>query len=458
MAGDNKLKLTTKALEQLSRQPPVDSVFDTELPGFHVRPSKRGLTFRLYYRTKTGRQRILTLGRYGTLTAAQARKDATEALAIVAQGGDPRAVLEEAKAEEERQQQQTLRAYLDGPYAVTQRRKKDGAATLRRIHHAFEGWLDTPMSEISRADVERWQGEREAKGEAYSTSKRSLGALKTLLAHAAERKVIPANPLARISLQRPAMSEEEMAGQASLRRYLETEEVTALFAGLDAYQDGKREQRRLSRAHGKAYLPDLDSVAFVDHVKPWILMMYYSGFRPGDITGLRWEHVNLTFGTIRKVIEKTAHHHPDPMTFPLSSAVVKVLSTWHQQQGEPKTGLVFPSSRNGGRMDKTSMQKPWAKVRKLSGLPDDLQLYSLRHNFASQLVMAGTDLLAVSKLMAHSDIQTTIAHYAHLRPDHTRDAVEAFAASSPKLNGPADNRQKTMKAIHRGEKEEVVHG
>jgi len=29
--------------------------------------------------------------------------------------------------------------------------------------------------------------------------------------------------------------------------------------------------------------------------------------------------------------------------------------------------------------------------------------------------------------MAHSDIQTTIQHYAHLRPDHTRDAVEAFA-------------------------------
>lgn len=32
--------------------------------------------------------------------------------------------------------------------------------------------------------------------------------------------------------------------------------------------------------------------------------------------------------------------------------------------------------------------------------------------------------------MAHSDIQTTIQHYAHLRPDYTRDIVEAFALSS----------------------------
>ncbi|MGM0984890.1 MAG: tyrosine-type recombinase/integrase [Pseudomonadota bacterium] len=431
MAGSNKLKLTTKALEQLSKSPPTDNVFDTELAGFHVRPGKRGLTFRLYYRTKTGRQRILTLGRYGTLTAAQARKDANEALAIVAQGGDPRAVLEEAKVEDERQQQQTIRAYLDGPYAVAQRRKKDGEATMRRIKHAFEGWLDKPMSEITRADVERWQGEREAKGEAYATSKRHLGALKTMLAHAADRKVIPTNMLARIGLQRPAMTEEEMVEQASQRRYLEAEEVEALFAGLEAYQVQKREQRRSSRAHGKAYLPDLDCVAYVDHVAPWILTMYYTGFRPGDLFGLRWEHVNLDFRTVRKVIEKTAHHHPEPMTFPLSTAALDVLKTWHRQQGEPKTGLVFPSGRNGKRMSGTAMQKPWASVRKLAGLPVDLQLYTLRHNFASQLVMAGIDLLAVSKLMAHSDIQTTIQHYAHLRPDHSRDAVEIFVQQTP---------------------------
>ncbi len=223
------------------------------------------------------------------------------------------------------------------------------------------------------------------------------------------------------------MNENDMAEQASQRRYLEKDEAKALFAGLEAYQEMKREQRRRSRAHGKSYLPDLDGLVYVDHVKPWILTMYYTGFRPGDITGLRWEHVNLTFGTIRKVIEKTAHHHPEPMTFPLSSAALNILTIWHQQLGEPKTGLVFASQRNGQRMDRTAMQKPWARIRSLADLPNDLVLYTLRHNFASQLVMAGADLLTVSKLMAHSDIQTTIKYYAHLRPEHARDIVELFA-------------------------------
>ncbi|MGC3872396.1 tyrosine-type recombinase/integrase [Halomonas sp. GXIMD04776] len=433
MSDPTKMKLTARALEQLTKTPPADDIWDTELAGFHVRPGKRGLTFRLYYRTKTGQRRMMTIGRYGALTATQARKDAAEALAVVAQGGDPRAVLEEAKAEAQRQQQQTLRAYLAGPYTAFQNRRKDGKGTLRRIEKDFADWLDKPMSSLSLADVERWQAEQEGKGRplAFGSLKRSYDALHALLVHAAERKAIPINPLAGVKLQKPAMSDEAMTEQAASRRYLEEKEVKALFAGLDAYQEKRREQRRQSRAHGKAYLPSLDEVAFVDHVKPWILTMYYTGFRPGDITGLRWEHVNLTFATIRKVIEKTAHHHPEPQTFPLSGPAVDILKTWHQQQGEPKAGLVFPSTCNGKRMDRTAMQKPWATVRQLAGLPNDLLLYSLRHHFASQLVMAGTDLLTVSKLMAHSDIQTTIQHYAHLRPDHTRDAVEAFARKVP---------------------------
>ncbi|PAU74365.1 tyrosine-type recombinase/integrase [Halomonas salipaludis] len=438
-------KLTTRVLERLARElPEGDEVWDADLSGYHVRAGKRGLALRVSYYNTAGQRRVLTLGRYGApFTAAQAREDAKEALAIVAQSGDPRAVLEEAKAEAERQQQQTLRAYLEGPYTAYQKRKKDGAATLRRIRYAFFDWLDKPMGSLTRADVERWQAEQEAvkppkdKGEppssprAFSTLRRDYGALYTMLEHAAERKVIPANPLKGIKLQKPALTEDELAEQGAERRYLELEEVEKLFAGLETYQELKREQRRSSRAHGKAYLPDLDRVAYVDHVAPFIKVMYFTGFRPGDLFGLRWEHVNLAFATIRKVIEKTAHSRPEPQTFPLSRAAVVVLKTWWKQQGEPMAGLVFASSVNGRRMAQTAMQRPWAAVRKLGGLPDDLQLYTLRHNFASQLVMAGTDLLTVSKLMAHAEIQTTIAHYAHLAPDHKRDAVEAFAKLAP---------------------------
>lgn len=423
------MKLTTRNVNRLLSEASEGDVWDTDLAGFHVRVGKRGLSFRLYYRTKTNRRRMMTLGAFGKVTVAQARANAIEALAVVAQGGDPRAVLEEARNEAERQQQQTLRAYLDGPYTVFQNRRKDGKGTLRRLAKDFPDWLDKPISSLTRADVERWQAAQEAakNPRAFSTLKRSYDALQALLAHAVERNVIPAHPLKGVKLQKPALTDDELAEQGAERRFLEPEEVRGLFVGLDAYQSEKKEQRRNSRTHGKAYLPSLDDVEYVDHVKPWILTMFYSGFRPGDLFGLRWEHVNLSFGTIRKVIEKTSHHHPEPMNFPLCMPLVKVLQGWYQQQGEPNSGLVFPSAVNGKRMAQTAMQRPWARIRKLGGLPEELQLYSLRHNFASQLVMAGVDILTVSKLMAHSSIETTIKFYSHLAPDHKRDAVELFS-------------------------------
>lgn len=135
----------------------------------------------------------------------------------------------------------------------------------------------------------------------------------------------------------------------------------------------------------------------------------------------------LTFKTIRKVIEKTAHHKPEPQTFPISDHATEVLTIWHKQKGEPVSGYVFPSPVTGKRLDKGAMQKPWQKVREAGGLPDELQLYTLRHHFASTLVMDGVDLLTVSRLMAHSDINTTIEHYGHLQPNRAREVVNAFA-------------------------------
>lgn len=68
-----------------------------------------------------------------------------------------------------------------------------------------------------------------------------------------------------------------------------------------------------------------------------------------------------------------------------------------------------------------NLNRRFKNAAKRAGL-EKISIHTLRHTFASHLVMAGVPLVTVSSLLGHSDIKTTMI-YAHLSPDHLKDAV-----------------------------------
>lgn len=421
--GGNSHSLTERRIK--AAQPPEKGytlLWDqgpNRIPGFGIRITAAGArSFILDYRMY-GRKRRYTIGRWPAWSAQAARERAAKLLRDAQADHDP---LEKRDAAR-KAQANTLAKYLDGPYSDHQARRKSGAQTLAMIRNSFAGLLSKPLPALSKDDIAAWRRKREAEGLKFATIKRHFDGLQGLLNHAVREEHLQANPLAGLKLDKPASTEDEQLEAVTARKMLSDDETAALFDGLEVFNGDKRAQRRRSRAHGKPHLPDLDAVPFAHVAVPWFRLAYFTGFRPGDLFGLRWEHVDFGQRQIRKVIEKTAAHSDKPHTFPLSPAAESTLLQWWEQNGKPKTGYVFPSSKTGGRMDKHAMQKPWRNVRKLGGLPEDVDIYTLRHNFASQLIKAGTDLFTVSKLMAHTDIQTTINNYAHLAPDHAAEAV-----------------------------------
>ena len=118
-----------------------------------------------------------------------------------------------------------------------------------------------------------------------------------------------------------------------------------------------------------------------------------------------------------------------PIIFP--QVAIKVNSNW-----------VF--SKEDGSRYSGWMRKSLETARKRTGIPR-FTLHDLRHTFASHLVMEGVDLPTVQKLLGHSKITTTMI-YAHLAPDHLKNAMHRLSlrfnnngtimAQSPKINKP----------------------
>ena len=449
-------KMTKTSLESAKRRG-FDRLYDTDLRGFYAQFTKDGTRASLRYRYRSkvsGERPTIKLGDYpGTFESVeQARDKAREYAAMVRSGLDPRLEIErqvERERHEKRQKEldelQIIGTFIERVWEEHILRNKKGAHDLQRIERHFKDWYSRKMPDLTKRDVTKWQHKLEKTGLAHATIKRSYDTFKAMLNYAVDQEVIEKNPLSRVGLKRPPAAQVEPKdgeGPRASRRPLTEMEIKALFRGIELYTKEKKEQRRHSLTKkNKQHLVDLTPFTYVDHAVPAILCCYYGGFRPGDILGLQWEHIDGDVKSITKVIEKIAHHGHGHMRFPIANHLSEVLRVWRKEQGNPKTGYVFPSPIFPGenrRLSDGALRKPWARIKKLGGLPESLHLYTLRHNFASQLIMAGQDLETVKRLMGHTDIKTTMDNYAHLLPEHEERAMAALSKiqGSPNLKRP----------------------
>ena len=157
-------KLTKKIIDALSCKGAEAERFylwDGALPGFGIRTSRSGRkVFVLSYRAHS-RKRLLTLGRYGTLTVDQARDLARQRLGEVIGGADP--VEERRKAVQGETVEALGSAYTerhsyrkrtgkDDRRRIAQHilpawksRKADSIKTCRRSNLAYQDWATCPI-------------------------------------------------------------------------------------------------------------------------------------------------------------------------------------------------------------------------------------------------------------------------------------------------------------------------
>ena len=155
-----------------------------------------------------------------------------------------------------------------------------------------------------------------------------------------------------------------------------------------------------------------------------VLVMYlHTGMRKGELVLLEWANVDFNNSVINVVNWKTYRNSLDKYrVIPMSA---KLEATLKKIRKLNRPGKFVFTDEEVGRHNKNYLRNRFMRLTRKCGMPEFTSIHSLRHTFASHLVMKGVDLATVQKLMGHASIETTMK-YAHLAPDHLRAAIKVI--------------------------------
>jgi integrase len=78
---------------------------------------------------------------------------------------------------------------------------------------------------------------------------------------------------------------------------------------------------------------------------------------------------------------------------------------------------------DGTTWKKSEQKRPMDEAVRISGIDKPITFHVMRHSYASQLAMNGTDMRTIADMLGHKDTRITERHYAHLSRKHKRDTI-----------------------------------
>lgn len=162
-------------------------------------------------------------------------------------------------------------------------------------------------------------------------------------------------------------------------------------------------------------------------------LLFSSGLRVSELTSLNKEHVNLQKleFTIRGKGQK------DRPIFVSQQAAVW-LSAYINKRDDLIPALFVRHNKQKSKVDRTgnyrrlsprSVQRMVANYARLAGITKHVSPHTLRHSFATDLLMNGADLRSVQALLGHSNIATTQI-YTHVTDPHLKKVHQQFHANN----------------------------
>jgi tyrosine recombinase XerC len=148
-------------------------------------------------------------------------------------------------------------------------------------------------------------------------------------------------------------------------------------------------------------------------------LLYATGVRVSELSGLDLGDVDLSGGTIR-VMGKGSRERIVPMHPAAIRRLRDYLSGSREHlQSNPRESALF-LNRLGTRLTSGGVRRMLERHLRTLGASGQITPHDLRHSFATHLLEGGADLRTVQELLGHVALSTTQI-YTHVSTKHLRD-------------------------------------
>jgi len=252
----------------------------------------------------------------------------------------------------------------------------------------FQKWLEGDLKEISSQLISEYIGSLKEKGFSISSISRKISVLKVFYRYLLVQGVIKEDPTQNITAPRRGRKIPSFLTLKEVEDLLEAPSTNS-FLGL----------------RDKALLE----------------VLYATGIRISELTGLNIGHVNLNSGWLR-VKGKGSRER----MVPLGREAIKWISRYlkERKDGKKITAPLF-CNRYGKRLSRQSCWKLIKKYARKAGITKVISPHTLRHSFATHLLASDADLRSVQELLGHVNISTTQI-YTHITQERLKKIYKRF--------------------------------
>ncbi len=279
-----------------------------------------------------------------------------------------------------------MKKHIDKFIKYLESERGASAHTLRAYRKDLELFFESSGGGTELGDVRGFVASEINRGRKKTTASRRLAALRSFFKFLHREGHIKVNPAKLVSS--PKL-------QKLLPRFLTVDEVFGL----------------VEKPGGLGFIEQRD--------RAMLELLYSSGLRVGELSGLNVEDVSLKEGLV-KVMGKGKKER----LVPVGKKALEALNSYLVEKIlQKKTDKALFVSRNGKRLDTRAIRRIVVKYSRAMGMEGKVSPHTLRHTFATHLLQGGADLRVIQELLGHSSLSTT-QKYTHLDITHLMDIYD----------------------------------